>query len=50
MSKCDGKVEIFSRVCGFFRPIQNWNLGKRSEFQERVNYIVLPDRLIEKDK
>ena len=28
--------EIFSRVVGYFRPVQNWNKGKRQEFAERV--------------
>jgi hypothetical protein len=30
--------EIYSRVVGYFRPIQNWNLGKRAEFDDRKNY------------
>ena len=28
-------VEIFSRVCGYFQPVQRWNEGKRSEFHDR---------------
>uniref|UniRef100_A0A7V6CE18 Uncharacterized protein n=1 Tax=Thermodesulfobacterium geofontis TaxID=1295609 RepID=A0A7V6CE18_9BACT len=27
--------EVYSRVVGYFRPIQNWNLGKQQEFRER---------------
>lgn len=27
--------EIYSRVVGYFHPIQNWNRGKREEFRER---------------
>ena len=27
--------EIYSRVVGYFRPVQNWNRGKQKEFQER---------------
>mgnify|MGYP000512913979 CR=1 FL=1 len=27
--------EIYSRVVGYFRPIQNWNPGKQQEFKER---------------
>lgn len=45
MSKC--KVETFSRVCGFFRPVQSWNKGKVSEFIDRQNYKVAKD---EKEK
>ena len=27
--------EIYSRVVGYFRPVQNWNAGKQQEFKER---------------
>ena len=36
MPKC--KVEVFSRVTGFFRPVQVWNPGKKEEFNERKTY------------
>ena len=29
------KCEIYSRVCGYLRPIANWNNGKREEFGMR---------------
>jgi hypothetical protein len=32
--------EIYSRCCGYFRPIAQWNKGKQSEFEDRKNYIV----------
>ena len=32
------KCEIYSRVCGYFRPVSNWNKGKREEFKERKTY------------
>lgn len=32
--------EVFSRVCGFFRPLSNWNPGKYEEFKERKTYNV----------
>lgn len=40
MEKCNGKTEVYSRVCGFFRPVQQWNKGKQEEFKERVTYTV----------
>jgi len=40
MSKCKAICEIFSRVCGYFRPVANWNRGKKSEFDDRKNYKV----------
>ena len=27
--------EVYSRVVGYFRPVQYWNTGKRQEFAER---------------
>lgn len=38
--KCQAKVEVYSRVCGFFRPVQQWNKGKKKEFMDRVEYSV----------
>lgn len=29
------KTEIFSRISGYYRPVQNWNKAKRQEFSER---------------
>ncbi len=31
-------VEVYSRVVGYFRPVQNWNPGKQQEFKERKYY------------
>ncbi|HRZ28174.1 MAG TPA: anaerobic ribonucleoside-triphosphate reductase [Spirochaetota bacterium] len=28
-------VEVYSRVCGYFRPVSQWNRGKKEEFRER---------------
>lgn len=36
--KCGRKTEVYSRVCGYYRPVQNWNDGKRQEFSERKEY------------
>ena len=38
MTKCSEKMEVYSRVVGYFRPVQNWNPGKKQEFTERVTY------------
>ena len=32
---CGKETEVWSRVVGFYRPVQNWNKGKQSEFNER---------------
>ena len=38
MTKCNEKCEIYSRVCGYFRPVANWNKGKQAEFADRKTY------------
>ena len=40
MSKCKATCEVYSRVCGYFRPVSNWNKGKKEEFKERKTYKV----------
>lgn len=36
---CCGKAtEIYSRITGYYRPVQNWNDGKAREFAERKTY------------
>ena len=37
---CGKKTEIFSRVCGYFRPVANWNQGKRAEFADRKTFDI----------
>ena len=39
--KCKAKTEVYSRVVGFFRPVQEWNDGKKEEFSERNEYKPL---------
>lgn len=29
------RAEVYSRVVGYYRPVQAWNEGKREEFNER---------------
>ncbi len=30
--------EVYSRVVGYYRPVQCWNVGKKQEFSERNTY------------
>jgi len=30
--------EVFSRVVGYLRPVQQWNIGKREEYKQRVEF------------
>lgn len=32
--------EVYSRVVGYLRPVQNWNIGKQQEFKERCNFRI----------
>ncbi len=34
-------TEIYSRVVGYYRPVQNWNKGKAEEFRHRA--IIDPE-------
>ena len=40
MSKCGEKTEVYSRVVGYFRPVSNWNKGKKEEFKDREKFKV----------
>lgn len=37
---CNKPCEVYSRVVGYFRPVQAWNDGKREEFDLRKEYKV----------
>ncbi|MEW6723838.1 MAG: ribonucleoside triphosphate reductase [Bacillota bacterium] len=36
---CGRETEVWSRVVGYFRPVQNWNAGKREEFKNRREFV-----------
>ncbi len=36
--KCGGVTEVYSRITGYYRPVQNWNAGKSQEFKNRKVY------------
>lgn len=44
-TRCSAKTEVYSRVCGFFRPVQQWNKGKKEEFRDRREYVVEEDKV-----
>lgn len=33
-------VEVYSRVVGYFRPVNQWNKGKKEEFGDRRTYSL----------
>ena len=38
--KCGKKAEVYSRITGYYRPVQNWNDGKTQEYKNRKLYDV----------
>ncbi len=38
---CGKTTEVYSRITGYYRPVQNWNDGKAQEFKERKVYDVM---------
>ena len=40
MPECGAKTEIYSRITGYYRPVQNWNDGKLQEYQNRTEYNI----------
>jgi len=48
MSKCGCECQIYSRVVGFYRPVSHWNLAKKEEFKERLNYNVKKTKTLKK--
>ena len=43
--KCGKATEVWSRITGYYRPVQNWNDGKVQEFKDRREYEVENSRL-----
>ena len=35
---CGNPTEIWTRVVGFHRPVQSWNLGKKAEYKDRIEF------------
>ncbi|MEG2116942.1 MAG: ribonucleoside triphosphate reductase, partial [Clostridia bacterium] len=43
--ECGKNTEVYSRITGYYRPVQNWNVGKTQEFKERKLYDVAHSKL-----
>ncbi|MCF0140903.1 MAG: ribonucleoside triphosphate reductase, partial [Mogibacterium sp.] len=42
---CGNKTEVYSRITGYYRPVQNWNDGKSQEFKDRKVYDIANSHL-----
>jgi len=40
--RCKQKTEVYSRIVGYLRPVEQWNDGKREEFVDRKMYLASP--------
>ncbi|MEE0928056.1 MAG: ribonucleoside triphosphate reductase, partial [Acutalibacteraceae bacterium] len=38
--ECGEKTEVYSRITGYYRPVQNWNDGKAQEYKDRKVYDI----------
>ena len=47
--KCGKKAEVYSRITGYYRPVQNWNDGKAQEYKNRTLYDVMHSDIKEKE-
>ncbi len=43
--KCGQTTEVYSRITGYYRPVQNWNDGKAQEFRDRKVYDIANSRM-----
>ncbi len=47
---CEKPAEVYTRVVGYLRPVQNFNTGKKQEYKDRVKYVIKEDPKINEDK
>ncbi len=45
---CGAKTEVYSRITGYYRPVQNWNDGKTQEYENRKLYDIPSSRMKKK--
>ena len=45
---CGEPAEVYSRITGYYRPVQNWNVGKTQEYKDRQVYNIATSRLTHK--
>jgi len=38
--KCGQETEVYSRIVGYYRPVKNWNDGKRAEYGDRKEFVI----------
>ena len=43
--QCGENTEVYSRITGYYRPVQNWNDGKTQEYKDRKEYDIATSHL-----
>jgi anaerobic ribonucleoside-triphosphate reductase len=43
---CGESTEVYSRITGYYRPVQNWNDGKAQEYKDRKVYVIETSKLV----
>ena len=43
--ECGAQTEVYSRITGYYRPVQNWNDGKTQEYKDRKVYNIEKSKL-----
>ncbi len=46
--ECGEKTEVYSRITGYYRPVQNWNDGKTQEYKDRKVYDIAHSNFVPK--
>jgi len=44
---CGEETEVYARIVGYYRPVQNWNPGKKEEFSERSVFDLTTTKNVE---
>lgn len=47
---CGEETEVYTRIVGYYRPVKNWNLGKKSEYGDRKTFGIVKEKIFEPEK
>ena len=42
---CGEETEVYTRIVGYYRPVKNWNRGKKSEYGDRQTFSIAHDEI-----
>ena len=48
--ECKSRTEVYSRITGYYRPVQNWNDGKAQEYKDRLVYNIETSKMNKAEK